>query len=205
MGQRSRGASTLVEELTSLRGVGDWTAGYVAMRAIGDPDVFERGRVDTGSTSPYPIVASLDETAGLDAKWMLLDRPFPAQVVPLGRVSIDAGRETLDPPQPLLDPGRYPPFQDLIERLEPFPPLRLRLSNQSRYLPLRPLLPAGFLVKPVGVFSGAQLGVEGDVDHLAFPSFQLDPIGTAPHLRIIASGAEPEILTRLFAGRGPGT
>jgi len=31
---------TLVAQLESLPGVGPWTAAYVAMRGIGDPDVF---------------------------------------------------------------------------------------------------------------------------------------------------------------------
>ena len=34
--------SESVARLLDLPGVGDWTAGYVAMRAIGDPDVFLR-------------------------------------------------------------------------------------------------------------------------------------------------------------------
>jgi len=32
--------STLVDDLTSLRGIGSWTAQYVAMRGLGDPDAF---------------------------------------------------------------------------------------------------------------------------------------------------------------------
>lgn len=78
----------------------------VRVVAIGDPDVFERGRSDTGTSAPYPVVASLGEAAALDAKWVLLDRPFPAQVMPLGRVSVDAGRETLDTLAFLSDAGR---------------------------------------------------------------------------------------------------
>ena len=30
----------LVERLVPLPGIGPWTAGYIAMRALGDPDVF---------------------------------------------------------------------------------------------------------------------------------------------------------------------
>ncbi len=33
------------ELLTRIPGVGPWTAGYVAMRALGDPDVFLPGDV----------------------------------------------------------------------------------------------------------------------------------------------------------------
>lgn len=43
----ARGAGVLedVERFTSLAGVGAWTAGYVAMRALRDPDAFPRGDV----------------------------------------------------------------------------------------------------------------------------------------------------------------
>src|SRR6185436_7303665 len=30
----------LVDQLVRLPGIGPWTAGYIAMRALGDPDVF---------------------------------------------------------------------------------------------------------------------------------------------------------------------
>jgi len=35
--------SDMVEALTSLKGIGEWTASYVALRALGDPDAFPSG------------------------------------------------------------------------------------------------------------------------------------------------------------------
>lgn len=32
----------LYQQLTGIRGIGPWTAGYIAMRAMGDPDIFPR-------------------------------------------------------------------------------------------------------------------------------------------------------------------
>jgi AraC family transcriptional regulator of adaptative response / DNA-3-methyladenine glycosylase II len=37
------GLSPLLEELTAIPGVGDWTAHYIAMRAFGEPDAFPAG------------------------------------------------------------------------------------------------------------------------------------------------------------------
>jgi 4-hydroxythreonine-4-phosphate dehydrogenase len=74
----------------------DLTMLGVRLVVVGDRDVFERGRADTGSTSAYPVVDSIDAAADSDAPWVLLDRPFSAETRPLGRVSVDAGRETLD-------------------------------------------------------------------------------------------------------------
>jgi AraC family transcriptional regulator of adaptative response / DNA-3-methyladenine glycosylase II len=36
----SRDTAAFVEEMTALRGIGSWTAQYVAMRGLGDPDAF---------------------------------------------------------------------------------------------------------------------------------------------------------------------
>jgi 3-methyladenine DNA glycosylase/8-oxoguanine DNA glycosylase len=36
----SRDTAVFVEEMTALRGIGSWTAQYVAMRGLGDPDAF---------------------------------------------------------------------------------------------------------------------------------------------------------------------
>jgi AraC family transcriptional regulator of adaptative response / DNA-3-methyladenine glycosylase II len=33
-------SATLVTQLTRIKGIGEWTAQYVAMRAINDPDAF---------------------------------------------------------------------------------------------------------------------------------------------------------------------
>lgn len=73
---------------------------------VGDRDVFERGRRDTGSASPYEIVDSLQDAATSSAPWVLLDRPFAAEVTPLGRVSAVAGREVLDTLAFLADAAR---------------------------------------------------------------------------------------------------
>ena len=73
---------------------------------VGDQDVFERGRRDTGATSDYPVVDSLQAAADSSAPWVLLDRPFAAEVTPLGRVSADAGREVLDTLAYLADAAR---------------------------------------------------------------------------------------------------
>ena len=45
------------ETLTALPGIGEWTAGYIAMRALGEPDVFPAGdivlrRALSGTTKP---------------------------------------------------------------------------------------------------------------------------------------------------------
>jgi AraC family transcriptional regulator of adaptative response / DNA-3-methyladenine glycosylase II len=39
----ARGLDALVDELESIRGVGSWTANYIAMRACGQPDAFPAG------------------------------------------------------------------------------------------------------------------------------------------------------------------
>jgi AraC family transcriptional regulator of adaptative response / DNA-3-methyladenine glycosylase II len=38
----SNDSDLLYRQLTAIKGIGPWTAGYVAMRAMGDPDVFPR-------------------------------------------------------------------------------------------------------------------------------------------------------------------
>lgn len=76
------------------------------MVVVGDADVFERGRRDTGSSSPYETVDSLQAAASSSAPWVLLDRPFSAGIEPLGCVSADAGREVLDTLAFLADAAR---------------------------------------------------------------------------------------------------
>jgi 3-methyladenine DNA glycosylase/8-oxoguanine DNA glycosylase len=39
----SRGPAVLEEELTSIPGIGHWTAQYLAMRCLGEPDAFPDG------------------------------------------------------------------------------------------------------------------------------------------------------------------
>lgn len=60
---------------------------------VGDRAVFERGRAVEGVTGDYPVASALDDLP--DAPWCLLERPFEAEVEPVGRVSPDAGREVL--------------------------------------------------------------------------------------------------------------
>lgn len=68
----------------------------VRIVVVGDRAVLERGRSDVGATGSYPIVGSFDAAAETAAPWCLLDRPFEAEIGPLGRVAADAGREVLD-------------------------------------------------------------------------------------------------------------
>ncbi|MDG4784578.1 AlkA N-terminal domain-containing protein [Micromonospora sp. WMMD1102] len=55
----------LVERLTALPGIGAWTAGYVAMRAIGDPDVFLP--TDLGVRRGATALGLPDDPKNLDA------------------------------------------------------------------------------------------------------------------------------------------
>jgi 4-hydroxythreonine-4-phosphate dehydrogenase len=60
---------------------------------VGDRRVFEQGRAAVGMAVECPVIASFSEAR---APWSLLDRPFEAELQPLGRVSAEAGREVLD-------------------------------------------------------------------------------------------------------------
>ncbi|AVT33860.1 AraC family transcriptional regulator [Plantactinospora sp. BC1] len=55
----------LVDRLTALPGIGPWTAGYVAMRAIGDPDVFLP--TDLGVRRGAAALGLPDDPKSLDA------------------------------------------------------------------------------------------------------------------------------------------
>ncbi|MGX7669966.1 DNA-3-methyladenine glycosylase 2 family protein [Plantactinospora sp. DSM 117369] len=55
----------LVDRLTALPGIGAWTAGYVAMRAIGDPDVFLP--TDLGVRRGAAALGLPDDPLSLDA------------------------------------------------------------------------------------------------------------------------------------------
>ena len=59
---------------------------------VGDRRVFEAGRAVEGLKTDYPVINSFREAR---APWSLLDRPFEAEIKPLGRVSEAAGREVL--------------------------------------------------------------------------------------------------------------
>ena len=63
---------------------------------VGDARVFERGRGVADEPSAYPQIGSLADARTATASWSFLDRPFAAEVTPIGRVSAEAGREALD-------------------------------------------------------------------------------------------------------------
>jgi 4-hydroxythreonine-4-phosphate dehydrogenase len=65
----------------------------LAVVAMGDRRVFEAGRAAVGASADYPLVRAFSEAA---APWSFLDRPFEAELRPLGRVAPAAGREVLD-------------------------------------------------------------------------------------------------------------
>lgn len=67
--------------------------GGVCVVVIGDKAVLDRGRQVEGLAGDYPVCGSWDDVP--DAPWCLLDRPFEAETVPVGRVSSEAGREML--------------------------------------------------------------------------------------------------------------
>lgn len=60
---------------------------------VGDRRVYEQGRAAVSATADYPVVQSFGEAK---APWSFLDRPFDSDVLPLGRVSPEAGREVLN-------------------------------------------------------------------------------------------------------------
>jgi AraC family transcriptional regulator of adaptative response / DNA-3-methyladenine glycosylase II len=58
------------KQLRALPGIGDWTAGYIALRALGDPDVFlptDLGALRGARTLGLP--ADPVELAGYAARW----------------------------------------------------------------------------------------------------------------------------------------
>lgn len=60
---------------------------------VGDRRVFERGQAAAGASGDIPVISSFGEAG---APWSLLDRPFDAELTPLGRVSAAAGHEVLE-------------------------------------------------------------------------------------------------------------
>jgi len=64
----------------------------VRVVVVGDRRVHEQGCKAIGASGEVAVVGSFGEAT---APWSLLDRPFDSDVLPLGRVSPDAGREVL--------------------------------------------------------------------------------------------------------------
>jgi len=69
--------------------------GGVRTAIVGDRRVFDDARARFGAELDPPTVRDLAEAPG-DAGLVFLDRPFEAEVGPLGRVSAQAGAEVLD-------------------------------------------------------------------------------------------------------------
>ncbi|MFV0526235.1 MAG: DNA-3-methyladenine glycosylase 2 family protein [Acidimicrobiales bacterium] len=79
---RGRDRAVTIEQLLSLPGIGPWTAGYIAMRALGDPDVFLPGdlvvRRSLGRLDPGPDrTPTAREATGRDQRW----RPWRSYAV----------------------------------------------------------------------------------------------------------------------------
>ncbi|MGH6924300.1 MAG: PdxA family dehydrogenase [Propylenella sp.] len=81
-------------------------SGELRYVVVGDSRVFAHGRRITGEVSAFPTVASIDSARDDGSTWIFLDRPFDAEVSPLGRVSKEAGREVLGNLAFLLDASR---------------------------------------------------------------------------------------------------
>jgi AraC family transcriptional regulator of adaptative response / DNA-3-methyladenine glycosylase II len=60
---------TLRAALTSIRGIGEWTAHYVAMRALGDPDAFPSGDLILRRAAGDCTVAALERTSTAWRPW----------------------------------------------------------------------------------------------------------------------------------------
>jgi len=73
----SAGAEAVIAELRSLRGVGDWTAQYVALRALGEPDAFPAGDLVLRKTVGGSAPLSERALAARAASW----RPWRAYAV----------------------------------------------------------------------------------------------------------------------------
>jgi 3-methyladenine DNA glycosylase/8-oxoguanine DNA glycosylase len=58
--------TTLVEQLVAIKGIGPWTAQYVAMRALNDPDAFLHGDL--------VLLKVAKEKMGIDSEKELLQR-----------------------------------------------------------------------------------------------------------------------------------
>lgn len=68
----------------------------VVLAVVGDRAVFEQARRVAGSSAPFKVVADFSAARASTAPWVFVDRPFGADVLPMGRVSASAGREILD-------------------------------------------------------------------------------------------------------------
>lgn len=65
----------------------------VCVVVVGDRRVLDQGCAAVGANGTYQVVRSFAEAR---APWSVLDRPFDAELRPLGRVSAEAGREVLE-------------------------------------------------------------------------------------------------------------
>lgn len=75
----------------------------VKIAVVGDPAVFEQARRVAAMDGAFEAVADFGSARSTDAPWCLVERPFEAEVAPMGRVSATAGREILDTLGELLD------------------------------------------------------------------------------------------------------
>jgi AraC family transcriptional regulator of adaptative response / DNA-3-methyladenine glycosylase II len=62
-------SATFVERLTALRGLGPWTAQYIAMRALSDPDAFPAGDLVLRRASGIKTTAQLEPHAERWRPW----------------------------------------------------------------------------------------------------------------------------------------
>jgi AraC family transcriptional regulator of adaptative response / DNA-3-methyladenine glycosylase II len=73
-----RSLDDAVERLTALPGIGDWTAQYVAMRALGEPDAFPAGDLGVRQALAHAgRLPSERETRARAERW----RPWRAYAV----------------------------------------------------------------------------------------------------------------------------
>lgn len=68
----------------------------IVLAVVGDRAVFEQGRRVAGARSDFETVAHFSSARASSAPWVFIDRPFDAEVLPMGRVSASAGREILE-------------------------------------------------------------------------------------------------------------
>lgn len=77
----------------------------VVLAVVGDRGVFEQGCRVAGYGRAYETVADFSSARASKAPWVFIERPFDAEILPMGRVSASAGREILDTLGALLTAG----------------------------------------------------------------------------------------------------
>lgn len=70
---------------------------------VGDRRVFDQGCEGLDSSGALPAVESIAAARSHDSPWVFVDRPHAADVLPLGRLSAEAGQEVLEILTLLLD------------------------------------------------------------------------------------------------------